>query len=281
MGEKNSSSTRVQLIFNALLDGWTGGERWVRGLCEIASATRAGNTIEIPDDLGTLRFDETPLHATPRHHRVFERAVAPPTAFLHWLLEHPQRMHVADGVTFNATSEPAQEWRRKLFSHNQRLAIQAQRAALAHLKALGGQGSRRAWWAFEGFTHIDCCLITERFVLFVEGKRRESTSPSTRWFPERSQLWRNVEAAQQFAHGREFAAILGVEEEADGVTTLHQADQSLERSYPHLAKVQRLELSRHFLGFVTWQAVVRRFALPATCLAETVGTGTMGNILLP
>ena len=42
------------------------------------------------------------------------------------------------------------------------------------------QRGRNKWWAFEGFSRIDCCLITRQCVLFVGGKRTESVSPSVR-----------------------------------------------------------------------------------------------------
>jgi len=134
----------------------------------------------------------------------------------------------------------------------------------------GAERSRHEWWAFEGFTNIDCCLVTDRTILFVEGKRTETVSPATRWFEKRSQLWRNVEAAHQFARGKQFAVILGVEQEGDGKAALQEADARLHDSYPHLTDPERTTLSRHLLGLVTWPQVVRQFSLPATCLPNTV-----------
>src|SRR3954451_21987527 len=42
---------------------------------------------------------------------------------------------------------------------------------------------------------------TGRLVITVEGKRTESLLPPTDWYPARSQLVRNLEAARQVAHG--------------------------------------------------------------------------------
>ena len=192
---------------------------------------------------------------------MYERTVAPPTAFLQWLLENPQRMQVNDRTTFGAKSKAAQKWRAKLFSGDAASVGQAQAEGRRQLsKRLGARG-RSKWWAFEGFTHVDCCLITDACVVFVEGKRTEGVSPSTRWFQQRSQVWRNVEAAKEFAGAREFAMILAVEHEADGTTALADGSSSLADSYPHLEPAQRSELDRHLLGFVTWADVVRRFGL--------------------
>src|SRR5690349_639021 len=114
MGEKNSSFTRVQPVFNALLDRWPTGEHWVQGLIAMASRTRG--ELRLPVSVGALVPTETATDVSARDGRVFERAVPPPTAFLRWLIEHPDRMEVRDRETFGATSANAREWRRKLFS---------------------------------------------------------------------------------------------------------------------------------------------------------------------
>ena len=105
-------------------------------------------------------------------------------------------------------------------------------------------------------------------MLFIEGKRTESVSPSTLWFKQRSQLWRNVEAAREFAGGKYFGVIVAVETEADGNRALQDAAQSLILGLPHLTPEQQMSLNSHLLGFVTWSNLVRRFGLPATCLPD-------------
>jgi hypothetical protein len=64
---------------------------------------------------------------------------------------------------------------------------------LEELERLGPKGSARKWWAFEGITKVDCWLETDRLVLFVEGKRTETLSKFTAWFPARDQLTRNLD----------------------------------------------------------------------------------------
>jgi len=78
---------------------------------------------------------------------------------------------------------------------------QAQNEALNQLEHTKANARPGKWWVFEGRSSIDCCLIAVNCVLFVEGKRTESLSPATQWFKQWSQLWRNVEAAQDFAAG--------------------------------------------------------------------------------
>ena len=190
VGKRNSSLTRVQPIFDELLDQWSDGDPWLSELWDMAALTRPGVALSKPVGLGKLLASETPPARAARQGTVYERPVAPPAAFLRWLLENPQKMKVRDPRNFGAKSDNARCWRSKLFSGDKRLVSEAQNEGRSQLGRRLAQRGRNKWWAFEGFSRIDCCLITSQCVLFVEGKRTESVSPSTLWFQQRSQLWR-------------------------------------------------------------------------------------------
>jgi hypothetical protein len=268
MGHFDSSLTRVQPVFNCLLDQDRSGTAWLEKLIHIAASTRPASTQ--PGSVGKLLEEETPADVTKRFGKVFERVVSPPTAFLRWLLENPEKMQVRNRESFGAQSADARTWRRQLFSAIPKERAAAQREGLTRLESAGNNGSSRKWWAFEGWSHIDCCLMTETLVLFVEGKRTESVSPSTLWFRQRSQLWRNVEAAEEFAAGKAFGVILAVENEAGGRHAVTEADANLSASYPHLPAEAQQTLSSHLLGFVTWSRLVSEFGLSQECLKEHV-----------
>jgi hypothetical protein len=264
MGQSDSALTRVQPVFNHLLNRWPDGRGWLIELCQMAAATRPDKGW-ITADPGSLLSGETPETEDARVGVVFDRVVPPPTEFLRWLISHPTQMDVLDRDHFNARSEVIREARRKLFSSDVKVSAKVQREALCDLSALGAQGSHGAWWAFEGFTHVDCCLVTDRLVLFVEGKRTEAVSSSTRWFAARCQLWRNVEAAKEWGGGRDAAVILAVESEREGLIALRAAESRFAESLPHLSPAARAGIDRRFLGFVTWPALKARFDLPDTC----------------
>jgi hypothetical protein len=114
---------------------------------------------------------------------------------------------------------------------------------------------------------VDCCLETPQLLLFIEGKRKELMSKSTRWYPRRNQLWRNVEAAEQMADGRQYGVILAVETETAGREALIAAEQTLPLSLPHRVDGEA-QLSRHFVGFVTWEQIREEFDLPPSCLVD-------------
>ena len=139
------------------------------------------------------------------------------------------------------------------------------REALAELDAKGAAGSRRRWWAFEGFTSVDCRLETDSLVLFIEGKRTESVSASVTWFPARNQVVRNLESAACEAArvGKDYAVLVCAE------TPLALAEDTFETSLPHLSHAARNDLRKHYLGCVTWEAV-RQALCPRLTLPETV-----------
>ena len=271
MSDHDRGLTRVQRVFDALLDHGEDGPAWMGGLWEMAALTRPGAALPPPPEFGKLLASETPS-GDARQGTVYQRTVAPPAVFLRWLLDNPQLMEVGDPINFGAKSADARRWRGKLFSGDERLASEARDEGLRQLGKRLAQRGRRKWWAFEGFSRVDCCLVTETCVLFVEDRPAEPMSSSTLWFPQRSRLWRNVEAAQEFAGDRQFGVILAVDQEADGVAALANAANTLAASCPHLEGELRAALSSHLLGFVTWPDVVSRFDLPPECLVEHVAT---------
>jgi hypothetical protein len=76
---------------------------------------------------------------------------APPQRFLHWLLMHPEQMHVLDSETYGASTPNAQNRRGKLFSLNSADRAEAMAEGHGQLAKHGVARSRHAWWAFEGF----------------------------------------------------------------------------------------------------------------------------------
>jgi hypothetical protein len=163
------------------------------------------------------------------------------------LIRHPERLAILEDGTFGTTEDNAARTKRAdLFSTDPSRREVAQAEALAAIDRLGAGASSRKWWAFEGFTHVDCCLETDSFLLFIEGKRKEPISPATRWFRQRNQIWRNVEAARELASGRDFGLILAVENGAERL--LDAALRTRDDSLPHLSHDRRQELQRHLLG---------------------------------
>jgi hypothetical protein len=99
----------------------------------MATLTRPGVALPRPAGLGNLLASETPADRSARLGTVYERTVAPPVAFLTWLLKNPARMLVRDPINFGAKSVEAQQWRSKLFSTDESLVTAAQEERLNQL----------------------------------------------------------------------------------------------------------------------------------------------------
>jgi len=186
---------------------------------------------------------------------------------LKWLIEHPEKM------TWPRTKKArkrfgraTQRWREKLFAGQQ----DALQEALDRLAECGAMGSRRQWWAFEGFTNVDCCLETQSLLLFIEGKRTETLSSSTEWYAARCQLVRNIESAKDMATNKQYGVLLITE----GAVTLSDLDARISDSLPHLTHSERTELKEHFLGCLQWRDLCNVTGLEFGKLPDVVTPNT-------
>jgi len=256
MASQNSSITRVRPFFRQLLGRSSTGERWLPSLLRAATHNR-DYARALAADPG--RLDRNGVCKRPYTDPVlgpisleccFEKKLPPPEGFLAWLIQRPERMTWP--VKNRATGEKkaftgkTQAMRQALFSTNCERAAAARADATQLLAVHGVNGSEKKWWAFEGQTEADCCVETDTMVLLIEGKRNESLSPATDWFPKRNQLWRNVEVAAAIAKGRRYAVMLLAEQQ-------EEVTDSLDASYPHLEKHERAFLASHYLGCVLWR----------------------------
>ncbi|HXG90310.1 MAG TPA: hypothetical protein VNJ02_18440 [Vicinamibacterales bacterium] len=260
MDDARLPNSHLQQVINELLDRSPDGQRWLGQLWDLARVTRP-ESLATPRDIGRLEAAETPRDRAARVGRVFDRSVAPPLAFLRWLLANPDRMQVRDPMNFGAKSDSSREWRSKLFSQDPILMDEATQEAERQLAKRAAQRGRQKWWLFEGFARVDCCLVTDRCVIVIDAKPAEAGSPSSVWYEGRTQLWRHVEAAKDVAGDKQFAVIVVVETEQEGVAALATAGDTLAASYPHLDVDQQNELSRHLLGFVTLPQLAAQFGL--------------------
>jgi len=115
----------------------------------------------------------------------------------------------------------------------------------------------------EGKTRADCLIKCERVVIWIEGKRYDWLSPSTKWDVARDQLARNVEAVWSIASkwGKDYRLIICHEH------PLKHHEVALLEGYrtgtwaggwPHIAEDQRREFATR-IGTVTWAAIAREW----------------------
>lgn len=242
-GQYDSSLTRVQPFFQRAFErpGW---------LAALLGATPSGRAAlgELVDDPG----DMLAALVTPPHPHdkaplpCFEHEVPPDKAFLRWCVRHPEALTWPAGQTYG---EQTTRMRRALLYDETPGRAAAQAEALEAIAQY--PSTTRAWWRFEGSSWIDCVIATDRIVITTEGKRTETLSAATDWYPKRSQLVRNLEAARLLAKGRAWGTLLLSEHPVDGGTGAEVA-ASLDDAAPHLDDAQRAQLQRAYLGNLTW-----------------------------
>lgn len=137
--------------------------------------------------------------------------------------------------------------------------------ALSALAIGGGAGSRWQWWAFEGFTSVDCLISTGHCRLYIEGKRTEGLSRSTDWYPERNQFLRNLEGTRAHAGDIPFGCLVISEQPIAAIS-----DPVIREGLPHLDVSDRLVLMRYYLGNITWRDACRMTGMDFRALPERI-----------
>lgn len=274
-GRLNSSITRVRPVFQSLLLRDPSGQSWLPAILHLADDTSCAREMaRIPGRIRapTLRKRKY-VDAVLRHHGIgqvqleecFETPLPPPARFLRWLIQNPERMTWPENGQ-RRFGRQTQRLRENLFAANGVSARQeAQRLALSELAQHGSSGSKRKWWAFEGFTEIDCYLVTNTMILAIEGKRTEGLSPATDWYPRRSQLLRNLEVTQQAVGKSNFGVLLIAEQ-----TIPNPSKDEIDLGLPHLSEDERWRLMSHFLGCVCWKDVCHAVDLDYNTLPDRV-----------
>ena len=171
-GRHDSSLTRVQPFFGALIDADPSGESW---LSELLSATPHGavlgplltapgtllGPLASPTDAGRLGCFEYPVH--------------PPRSLLAWFVDHPDALVWPKGLTYAKETTRL----RKALLYDSPPGSREETQANARQLVATRPTSAREWWRFEGTSMLDCVLMTESLVITVEGKRTEPLSAAT------------------------------------------------------------------------------------------------------
>jgi hypothetical protein len=244
-GRFDSSLTRVRPFFTGLIRSDASAATWLRPLLVATPHARLlGGAL---DDPGAL----LPALTSPTDHGrlgCFEYPVAPPRSLLAWFIEHPEALVRPSGQKYSPETERLRTSLLEDEPPGSRAVVQAQARQLVATRT----PTARGWWRFEGTSMLDCVLATDKLVITIEGKRTEPLSPATDWYPQRSQLVRNLEAAKQLAKGRAWAALL-ISEELVAEGTDAALDAALPAAAPHLTVAERDELHARYLGNFTWE----------------------------
>jgi hypothetical protein len=278
---KDSSKTRVIPFFSYLFKQYGFGTRWIPALLgmatrnqDIASMISAMNCSISIDKRNQKTADLVDRQQNWRD--CFEYSIAPSGAFLRWLILNPEELTwpKTKGVENIFENSRTQQMRTSLIhpaNDNEREVVQ--QYALHQIEMISNRGivvkaskdKAEAWVKFEGYTRLDCLLETADFVLAIEGKRNEGVSRSIHWYPQRNQIVRNLEVLREYAGTKQYALILM---NKDGTDPIKDADFVL--SLPHMSRKTVQEISRHYLGSISWREACEVLNVPYSNLPDTV-----------
>lgn len=275
-GLHDSSLTRVQPVFQQLIQQDQSGLSWLPTLMDLVSvnsyqATRIRNNSAslLPELAEKRRIGGNILNyygvETIELENCFEKSIPPSKRFLRWCIEHPEQLTWPRGGK-ERYSQRTQNKRENLIGlHGLQAKATAKKEALEALDKLGAERAHTKWWAFEGNTSVDCYLETENILLLIEGKRTEKLSESISWYPGRNQLIRILDVAKEISGGKEFGVMVIAETQIEPIS-----EEVIEKSLPHLSKDEIEELMSHYLGCLLWQEVCNAVDITYDNLPNTV-----------
>jgi hypothetical protein len=140
---------------------------------------------------------------------------------------------------------------------------------------------KTSWWRFEGVTYVDCALLTNSAVIFVEGKWTEiGASKEVLWYDKRNQVLRNLDCAANYTEQKglqHYFVIMVVEKdlvEQDPVRRKEieevMSPKIIEGSLPHLTDEERNEVLSHYLGTTSWEEIVEHFGLEKEVILQRI-----------
>ena len=256
MGKFNSSLNRVQPVFKALYKRDPSGASWLQPLLRMVKREGYPRPLKIAADLGDLTEDPQ-----------FEFPVDPPKLYLRWLVKNPNGLRSPPPAMWKKWSKHTQEMRQALLEGDEDIQIKA----LSELEKCSSL-PKASWWRFEGVTYVDCALLTNSAVIFVEGKWTEvGASKEVLWYDKRDQVLRNLDCAVTYAKQKglqHYFVIMVIEKdlvekdparrnEIDAV----MSPEIIKGSLPHLTDEERKGILSHYLGTTSWEEIVERFGL--------------------
>ncbi|MGI8767099.1 MAG: hypothetical protein ACR2KM_11420 [Gemmatimonadaceae bacterium] len=264
MGKYNSSTYRVQPVFDALRAKDKTGRSWLAPLLELPGRTGRQQLALSPDRVGEIQEAAW----SPA-----ERALPPPRGLLLDLAMHTQEPKPG------RKREPGDAWgggevgvKRRLL-HARDAATQQEACELLFGTRVRSPGLD-SWEILEGPTCPDVYLQTPTTIIVIEGKFTEDApTTDTKWMRVRSQMLRHIDAAWDQRDGRDVYGFFIVEDDDARAWKTASADtltpEMVSKSLPHRSDATQAEITNGFLGSTAWEKVCAKFGLPKSLLKST------------
>jgi hypothetical protein len=261
----NRPLTAVEPFFTTLFRRDASGASWLSALL---AATPYG-TERLDEFAQAPGWLQTQLAVPGASGRLacFEYPAGAPKRLLAWYIDHPDRLVWPADAEVNASAETVRL--RRVLLDDDPPGARSRAQERAHDLLARSSGLTPAWWRFEELTKLDCVLITERLVVTVQVERSDGLPTATPWYPQRSQLVRNLEAARHLADGKRFASLVLSQRPLPEATD-EELERMLPEAAPHLDQLERRELHDAYLGNVTWDDACDVVDVPRDSLPDAI-----------
>jgi hypothetical protein len=229
-----------------------GGRSWLPGLLNACEGARSHLGVLV-DEPGYL---EVPLAVRAQTGMLacFSYPAAPTRQILGWYIDHPEALTRSTAAQSLPPTTAETKLLRRALLDDDPPGSQLRAQHRAHDLVRSSSPRLPAWWRFEEPGRLDCVLATDQlFVSITAPCERGGLRPATAWYPQRSELVRDLESARRLAEGRAFAGVLI----CDGEPPAEVADASavaatIAAGTPHLDPAGRDDLGSGYLGCLNW-----------------------------
>jgi len=244
--------TPLHPLIESLFARDPGGRSWLPSLLGACQGARA-RLGEIVDDPGYL---EVPLavRAETGMLACFSYPAAPTRQLLGWYIDHPEALTRPAPVAGSASASAETKLLRRTLLDDDPPGTRVRAQDRAHDLLRSSTPRLPTWWRFEEPGRLDCFLATERLVVSVTAPSdRGGLRPATPWYPQRSELVRDLEAARRLADGRAFVGVLiGGDAPPAEVADEAAVAATVAAGAPHFDDAGRDDLRAGYLGHLSW-----------------------------
>jgi hypothetical protein len=261
--------TSLRPFFRALFRRDAAGRLWLPAL--LAATPHGEDRLgELAGTPGWLQ-SQLALRSQTGSLGAFEYPAAAPKRLLRWYIDHPDRLVWPDDGEPAATPRIHQLLRALIDDDPPGTRARAQERARELLTKSSSLSTD--WWRLEQPTTLDCVLVTERLVVTVVGVDGDRLAPATPWYPPRSRLIHDLEAARHLAAEEKRYATLVLSERPLPEAGDEHVERTLAQATPHLDDPERAELHAAYLGNLTWEAACAAVDVSPATLLEEAGAG--------
>ena len=251
---RDNTTARVDPFFDALLTRDGAGGSWLPALLA-ASPHGRERFGELADGPGWLHVLLAVRGASGRR-AALDYPAAPTRELLAWFIDHPDEL---TWPSDDASSVETVRLRHALIG-DEPPGVRARAQDRAHDLLRRSAPLGHAWWRFEDPATLHCVLMTDRLVVVIEGRRDDEPGPSTPWFPRRSELVRDLEAARRLSEGKAWGTLL-ISDTPLAAGTDGAVAAAVAAGAPQLDPTERDDLAAAYLGNLTWDAAAAAVGL--------------------